>query len=59
MEYIKYGDLSNYITDDTRADAKEITTQILEGLVVLHAEGICHRDLKLQVRYLQFPRSLM
>lgn len=59
MEYIKYGDLSDYITDDTREDVKEIATQVLEGLVVLHAEGICHRDLKPQVRYLQFPGSLM
>ncbi|KAL0631186.1 hypothetical protein Q9L58_009953 [Maublancomyces gigas] len=48
IEYIKYGDLSDYITDDTRADAKEITAQVVEGLVVLHAEGICHRDLKPQ-----------
>jgi serine/threonine protein kinase len=30
-------------------NAKEITRQILEGLVVLQKEGICHRDLKPQV----------
>lgn len=51
MEYIKYGDLSQYIIDrDTaKAEASEVTRQILEGLKILHGEGICHRDLKPQV----------
>lgn len=52
MEYIPYGDLGDYIKDEgtARPHAREMTKQILEALVVLHAEGICHRDLKPQVR---------
>ncbi|KAI5838285.1 kinase-like domain-containing protein [Morchella snyderi] len=51
MEYIKGGDLHSYMTQDrvgASRDAKEITRQILEGLVVLQKENICHRDLKPQ-----------
>ncbi|KAL0638702.1 hypothetical protein Q9L58_002280 [Maublancomyces gigas] len=53
MEYVPHGDLSQYI-EDHGASAKahrevgEITSQILEGLVVLHDRDICHRDLKPQ-----------
>lgn len=51
MEYIEYGDLGEYIkTPAAKKDAKMITRQILEGLKVLHEEGICHRDLKPQVQ---------
>lgn len=51
MEYIQYGDLSEYIkvSGRAKAEAKEITRQILKGLEILHGEGICHRDLKPQV----------
>lgn len=55
MEYIEKGDLSKYIKNQkekARSGAKEIAPQVLEGLAVMHARGICHRDLKLQVRYL-------
>lgn len=51
MEYIQHGDLGKYIAEyKTKVDAKQITSQILEGLVVLHERAICHRDLKPQVR---------
>lgn len=56
MEYIAHGDLGQYITDysvKARSEAREITSQILEGLVVLHQREICHRDLKPQV-YVSF-----
>lgn len=48
MEYIEGGDLSEYMTDHetAKSNAAEITKQILEGIQVLHEEGICHRDLK-------------
>ncbi|RPB10078.1 kinase-like protein, partial [Morchella conica CCBAS932] len=50
MEYVGCGDLSQYIADREKAiaGAKTITRQILEGLSILHGEGICHRDLKPQ-----------
>lgn len=46
MEYMEYGDLSGYIKDLRLVEVKEVTSQVLEGLEVLHGEGICHRDLK-------------
>lgn len=51
MEYIEYGDLSEYMKEreTAQAEAREVTRQILEGLKILHGEGICHRDLKPQV----------
>lgn len=52
MEYIEHGDLGQYISEDpvrAKAGATEIASQILEGLVVLHGMGICHRDMKPQV----------
>lgn len=51
MEYIEHGDLGHYMAgNQNEVDTKEITSQILEGLVVLHEREICHRDLKPQVR---------
>lgn len=50
MEYVEYGDLSQYIRDQSaRPEAREITSQLLEGITVLHERHICHRDLKPQV----------
>jgi serine/threonine protein kinase len=31
-------------------EVKDVTTQILEGVKIMHAEGFAHRDLKPQVR---------
>lgn len=55
MEYLELGDLGTYMVDEqqtAKENAQEITQQILEGLEALHKEGICHRDLKPQVRTL-------
>lgn len=50
MEFIEHGHLGKYIAENqSKVDIKEITSQILEGLVVLHEQKICHRDLKPQV----------
>jgi serine/threonine protein kinase len=52
MEYCELGDLSTCITADSPCsenDAKIITSQILEGLDVMHGYGFTHRDLKPQV----------
>lgn len=51
MEFIEHGHLGKYIAEYRKnVDTKTITSQILEGLVVLHERGICHRDLKPEVR---------
>lgn len=55
MELFKEGDLQRYLDKHDKArgepllpeeQAKEITVQVLEGLVMMHHEGIVHRDLK-------------
>ena len=50
MEYISHGDLRNYLEKErTEHEAKVVTRQMLEGLVVIHQEGFAHRDLKPEV----------
>ena len=49
MEYLPEGDLTKHIS--TRAPlpqetVKNISKQILEGLQVMHQEGMAHRDIK-------------
>lgn len=53
MEYAEHGDLAHYLDNHAETalvEAKDITRQILNGLVVMHQREICHRDLKPQVR---------
>ena len=51
MEYISLGNLRNYLEDErSESEAKVVTQQLLEGLVVIHEEGFAHRDLKPEVR---------
>ncbi|PUU79036.1 kinase-like domain-containing protein [Tuber borchii] len=47
MEYLKEGDLSKHIgLPLLQETVQRISTQILEGLKVMHQQGIAHRDLK-------------
>lgn len=60
MEYIAHGDLAQYIDNHGEkavSEVKEITRQILSGLVVMHSRQICHRDLKPQVSRQNGPLS--
>lgn len=58
MEYIAHGDLGQYIKGSptqAKREVQVIASQVLEGLVVLHGRGICHRDMKPQVRHPDDP----
>ena len=53
MEYFVLGDLDRQIHGGvalSEQDAQDITTQILEGIRVMHQNRISHRDLKPGVR---------
>ncbi|ERF76790.1 hypothetical protein EPUS_08975 [Endocarpon pusillum Z07020] len=56
MEYIPHGDLQQCVRSRLPEDeAKAITTQILEGLCVMHERSITHRDLKPQNIFVVSP----
>ena len=51
MEYLSRGDLRHYLdVERSESEAKAITRQLLEGLLVLHKDGFAHRNLKPEVR---------
>ncbi|CAG9986512.1 unnamed protein product [Clonostachys byssicola] len=55
MEYCELGDLDKYLCNPSncpdrrlpKSEVHEISSQILEGLDIMHRESFCHRDLKL------------
>jgi calcium/calmodulin-dependent protein kinase I len=47
MEYFERGDLAKYISSiSNEEEVRQIATDLLEGLKIMHAEGFTHRDLK-------------
>ncbi|KAH7170890.1 kinase-like domain-containing protein [Dactylonectria macrodidyma] len=47
MEHLEHGDLQKYLHQPfPEEQAKEITTQLTEGLTHMHDNGFAHRDLK-------------
>ena len=52
MEYFPAGDLQTYVVEHppvAEDHCCQITSQILSGLALMHAEGFAHRDVKPQV----------
>jgi serine/threonine protein kinase len=50
MEYVNLGDLQQYLTRPLpEGEARQIISQVLEGLSCMHGLGYAHRDLKPQV----------
>ena len=50
MEYFPYGDLGRYITAGfTEHNAKNIISQLLEGLEIVHTYNFVYSDLKPRV----------
>ena len=54
MEYLPEGDLHTYLRDRSalaEEDARQVISQVLQGLAIMHKVGIAHRDVKPQVGY--------
>lgn len=56
MEYIGGGDLQRYLDNSqfSEQEAVIISRQLLEGLAFMHENGFAHRDIKPQVRFIDF-----
>jgi serine/threonine protein kinase len=50
MEYLEHGDLEKHLNQPPpENEARGITSQILEGLSLMHENGFVHRNLKPRV----------
>lgn len=62
MEYLPEGDLHSYMRDRSalaEEDSRQIISQVLQGLAIMHKVGIAHRDVKPQVgTHGKFKRNL-
>ena len=59
MDYIPIGDMSKTFVNGYRwneSDTKVVIEQLLQGLAVMHKEGIIHHDLKPEVWTLPRPK---
>uniref|UniRef100_A0A8H7TWK9 Protein kinase domain-containing protein n=1 Tax=Bionectria ochroleuca TaxID=29856 RepID=A0A8H7TWK9_BIOOC len=51
MEYFPEGDLQSYLRDRARlneGETREVISQVLQGLAIMHKSGLAHRDIKPQ-----------
>ncbi|VUC21058.1 unnamed protein product [Clonostachys rosea] len=48
MEYFPEGDLQSYLHDRrlTEGETREVVSQVLQGLDIMHKAGLAHRDIK-------------
>ena len=47
MEYVLYGDLDKHLSSGImESGARQIASQLLDGLRIMHENGFTHRDLK-------------
>lgn len=59
MEYLPAGDLFHYVCEYERLvedDCREIVSQLVSGLALMHAEGFAHRDVNPKVYTLPGPQ---
>lgn len=51
MEYYHGGDFQTYLNKHpslTELDCRQVASQVLQGLAIMHREGFAHRDIKPQ-----------
>jgi len=55
MEYLEHGDFQKYLKHPFPEDeAREVASQLAEGLLFMHENGFAHRDLKPSVSLLRW-----
>lgn len=64
MEYCEHGDLKKYLADNNNmlpeSQVREIISQVLDGVAMMHIAGFANRDIKPAVRsHLDAPRRAL